>query len=402
MFARTPNRGFTLVELLVVIAIIGILIALLLPAVQAAREAALRMQCQAKIKQLSYGLLNHESSYRRFPLVFNAPSNLSLAGTFPQAYAAKPAGIGSGSSPGSMTGWSWIVRILPYIEERNLYAAIDMNSSGFSVTAAGSTVASNAPAGPFDSHIVNGSATYQHCSCVSLNAVICPSWGGDAYTNGTMNVDNTTGVTTGAPEYAAISEISSVGIPAGFINVPCPTNYKAVVGTHIQTTGTYPKAPLENGGMLLSASQGSTIASISDGTSNTFMLCETKEWGYCSWYDGTLNWVVTNNPNSPTPGFNNLPPWVNASAAVNQGYNPALVQTAAAGMNVPYLKSSTGINVTQGNENWGPSSDHSNGAVMHVFADAHVEAITDQIDAATYLDLTTRAGSESINSNLIR
>ena len=61
------TKGFTLVELLVVIAIIGILVGLLLPAVQAAREAARRMQCSNNVKQLALAFHNYESAHKRFP-----------------------------------------------------------------------------------------------------------------------------------------------------------------------------------------------------------------------------------------------------------------------------------------------------------------------------------------------
>ena len=65
--ASRPSSGFTLVELLVVIAIIGVLVALLLPAVQAAREAARRSQCVNNVKQMMLGMQNHESAKKAFP-----------------------------------------------------------------------------------------------------------------------------------------------------------------------------------------------------------------------------------------------------------------------------------------------------------------------------------------------
>lgn len=106
--------GFTLVELLVVIAIIGILVSLLLPAVQAAREAARRTQCKNAIRQLPLAALSFESSMKglppisRFqPLGGGATGNLQVA----------PRDGGQTTSP----QFSWIVPLLPYIEEQPLY-----------------------------------------------------------------------------------------------------------------------------------------------------------------------------------------------------------------------------------------------------------------------------------------
>jgi prepilin-type N-terminal cleavage/methylation domain-containing protein/prepilin-type processing-associated H-X9-DG protein len=94
------RRGFTLVELLVVIAIIGILVGLLLPAVQAAREAARRMQCSNNLKQLGLALHNYESSFKVFPLGV-LQTNLGAEFGFPRL--------------------TWGIHVYPFIEQTAIY-----------------------------------------------------------------------------------------------------------------------------------------------------------------------------------------------------------------------------------------------------------------------------------------
>ena len=111
---RFMKSGFTLVELLVIIAIIGVLVALLLPAVQAAREAARRSQCTNNLKQIGLGVHNFESAQKVLPY-----NRYSGYGGVPETEWGGQQVNGPGLP---CRAWSWLASILPYIEQSAIYA----------------------------------------------------------------------------------------------------------------------------------------------------------------------------------------------------------------------------------------------------------------------------------------
>jgi prepilin-type N-terminal cleavage/methylation domain-containing protein/prepilin-type processing-associated H-X9-DG protein len=224
------NRAaFTLIELLVVIAIIAVLIGLLLPAVQKVREAAARLKCQNNLKQLGLALHNYHYTYQSFP---------------------QPRGIGPGAINTFTDNFGWPVKILPYIEQDNLY---------------------NAALANFPAALPNQVATFQ-----------CPADARDGK-------DGTGGTTIGT-------------LTAGL------TWYVGVAGSFGLNDAGY--TPV-NSGIFQPNTTGISIAAITDGTSQTLMIGERPPaadlafgwWGYSD-YDNVL---ATQNyinvyPNCPTPG----------------------------------------------------------------------------------------------------
>src|SRR4051812_11082082 len=120
--SRFSRKGFTLVELLVVIAIIGVLVSLLLPAVQAAREAARRSQCMNNLRQIGLALHTYHDTFRLFP-----PSYLTVSGGGGSMGPPDPESGDAGP------GWTALMLILPQVEQTNLYNSFDVNAPSWAV-----------------------------------------------------------------------------------------------------------------------------------------------------------------------------------------------------------------------------------------------------------------------------
>lgn len=129
MSTKSRRTGFTLIELLVVIAVIGILIALLLPAVQQAREAARRTQCKNNLRQIALALHNYHDR----------------SGSFPPSSVVDGNGLDTG-------WWSWVVRVLPDLDQQPLYSQLDLNED-----------------------IWTNCHKYRALTSIKLSVLICPS-----------------------------------------------------------------------------------------------------------------------------------------------------------------------------------------------------------------------------------
>ncbi|HEV7280107.1 MAG TPA: DUF1559 domain-containing protein [Pirellulaceae bacterium] len=221
------RTGFTLVELLVVIAIIGVLVALLLPAVQAAREAANRMSCGNNLKQLGIGLHNHHDTKKVLP---------------PGGHNDSPP---IGPNVNGNWGSSWMVFILPYIEQGPLYDRFQFtDGSGWTGTSA--TNNANAARG------------------VQIPIYFCPS---SPLTNVAISAhgipDNM------APTYVGIS---------GAVNGLIPGYTESRIANPTGSAGCCSGGIASGGGTLVRGNAKLKFASITDGLSNTLIVSENGDF----------------------------------------------------------------------------------------------------------------------------
>lgn len=367
---KMPRSGFTLVELLVVIAIIGILVAILLPAVQSAREAARRMQCQNQLKQLGLAQHNYHSTVGHFtptaitnfdePPCIQTPGGpkTSLLRFTPQMGEF----LGETARFGNCSGPPWTVLILPYIEEQSLFDQFNLEE-GFSLLR--------------DRALSNecGSAQNAAAQLQPMPAFKCP-----------------TDPVASEQDALCCYHICQGGGPLneGGVNA---TNYNGLTSCsnwQPGTTGIY-----MNG--VAHANSKISVGKITDGSSKTIMLGENR-----------LHMVIGENPSFPDRA--NL--W---SSAENEGSSHAGPAQASAATD-------TGINGDNRTGTGPPGNQYSNhykqwihhawrsinfgsfhpGGANFVFADGSTHYLSEDIDLKLYQAIGMRAnGGQVLDGNNI-
>ena len=346
---KGEREGFTLVELLVVITIIGILIALLLPAVNAAREASRRISCTNKLKQISLAAIGYEESNKALPQGTICHMTNAYPGYPFDVYAdAKATGQNADHH-----GTSLLLRILPFMENSVLSSKWDYTYS-----------------------VANG--TNPAVASQDVNAYYCPSRRNEIRNPEDQSILLVPAWTGGGTDYggcagrhAAFNSAGSAAQESEPGNVICaPGNFYPTPFTAATDGGTV-KNEAQRRGIFRRVNKCTTIAEIRDGTTNTIMTGELQRFtdpafGSARSHDG---WAVGGSPTLFSTGC--------------MAYGTAYVASGGKMANNGYFGS--------------PGSDHPAGA-NYGFGDASVRFLPDTTDASLFALLGSMA--DNINTVL--
>ena len=302
---RSKKLGFTLVELLVVIAIIGILVGLLLPAVQAAREAARRMQCSNNLKQLGLAIHNYEGAFKRLPA-----SRMSLG--FCQVANAT-------NVPDPLTkNGQGLVGLLPFIEQGSLYNLFDQRAAFGNYRTLGGPLPTGLDA------IVSGNASR---SSTVIPGLICPS-------------------DSGTPT-ATFSNFYSPDLGVNTSLVYAKTCYDFLTPALSLSRFNYHRSLTTDTRYLFGENSYCRFAECTDGLSNTIAMAEqtletfngrTSGWSFAGWVSVGVDPVGAFNVTFPARGLNvwnynnNLSPLNKVVGRRASWYNSASLHTGGVQM----------------------------------------------------------------------
>ena len=332
----TSKRGFTLVELLVVIAIIGVLMALLLPAVQAAREASRRNSCANNLKQLGIAFHNFHDTRKGFPALKTDP-NYTVNAT-------------------SQPARGWAVDLLPFIEQEPIRKAYNM-----SVAYDDNTTTTTLPTGGTTTNLLTTQSILRLFQCPST-----PSQNRTAtiYTSGTITGGATALSTGTVTTYVggAIDYFPHCGI--GTITMGGSTTYG-------------------NGEPALAINKQQSIAAMTDGTSQTILLDEVamRPTNYIKGYRQTS---TVADPEWAT--------WGGFAMTYLYGYDSSGTQTTA-------VSGVTAAGIVNYNNDMGIYAFHPAGANA-LFVDGSVHFFGNNVAPYVVVGLATRDGNESIADSL--
>jgi len=338
MICKSRQKGFTLIELLVVITIIGMLIGLLLPAVQKVRDAAARLQCANNLKQIGLAMMNYESTYSTFPAGY-----LDNMTTIPVNATAT-------TNPDPNIGWGWGALILPYLEQEPLYKSININSIAMNNTSAAAIA--------FRKTFIKG--------------FFCTSDATDLNTFGILGTVNPSDDTTGL-------ETFYLSGPDGNFKL---IRFELAKSSYAGINGQAELADFDSAlglGMFLRG-RGVSIAEVTDGLSNTLFVGERSSKS-AKQAVGTLPGVCT---------------WVGALPGGDlDGETPALYILGWTGD--PSSPAKPNTPEPDGSFHAESFTSKHSGGVNFLFGDGSVRFITDSIDGQTWVKLGTRQGGETTN-----